>query len=167
MSDQRRLPATEILKQRARVWPEAVTPVAEVMVRVLRFSDLALAAAGRRVATHGLSLTGFGVLAALRSAFPHEMAPTELTAAVLVSSGELTKVLIALEEKSLVSRAEGATDRRSKPVRLTDHGRSVVEKAMADLLRADAAFLDGALSGEDVAHVTRLLDRLLDRLETA
>ena len=166
MSADRRRTADDLLKARAQHWPEAVTPISRLMVRVFRFGNLVLENARREVASHGLTLTEFEVLVTLRSVQPpHQLAPTELYGAVLISSGGLTKVLYAMEGRKLITRREGETDRRSKPVRLTAKGRALAERAMADVLRTDGELVAGGLSENEIERLTRMLGKLLATLE--
>ncbi|MEZ5786803.1 MAG: MarR family transcriptional regulator [Xanthobacteraceae bacterium] len=166
MSAGRRRTADDILKVRAEHWPEAVTPITQLMVRVFRFSNLILANARREVVALGLTFTEFEILVTLRGgAPPHELAPTELYGAVLMSSGGLTKVLHALEKRNLITRGKDETDRRSKPVRLTAKGRALAERAMANVLRADGELIFGGLTETDIERMTRLLRKLLATLE--
>lgn len=168
MSAGRRRTADDILKERAENWPAAVTPITHLMVRIFRFSNLILANAMRRVAARGLSFTEFEVLVTLRGvAPPHELAPTALYNAVLMSSGGLTKVLYALEERNLIRRAKNEADRRSKPVCLTAKGRALAERVMADVLHADGELIFRGLSETEIERMTRLLRKLLETLEPA
>lgn len=158
--------ADVILRSMAAHWPEAVTPITHLMMRVYRLSSLVLDNASSQVAMHGLTFTEFEVLAALRGmAPPHELVPTDLYRAVLISSGGLTKVLYALQEKGLVARSAGGSDKRSKPVRLTARGRALVERVMADVLRSDGALIGSGLSDGEIAQLTKLLRKLLTTLE--
>ena len=92
MSAGSRRTADDILKERAENWPEAVTPITHLMVRIFRFSNLVLANAMRRIAGRGLSFTEFEVLVTLRGvAPPQELAPTALYSTVLMSSGGLRR----------------------------------------------------------------------------
>ena len=166
MNDARGQPIGDVLDARARAWPEAITPVSRMMVQVFRLSDLVLQQATATVQSLGLTFSEFEVLATLRSfPAPHELAPGDLCAAVLISSGGLTKVLHALEDRGLISRSAGKADRRSKPVRLTTRGRGVAERAMAGVLGVDHELVSGALSKAEVAELTRLTGKLLARLE--
>ena len=158
--------ADEILRVRAENWPEAVTPIAHLMVRIFRFGNLVLENATRQAAANGLTLTEFEVLATLRGVPPpHELVPTDLYGAVLISSGGLTKVLHALQKRRLITRAEGEADRRSKPVRLTAKGRALAERAMADVLRTDGELISSGLAEAEIERLTRLLRKLLATLE--
>jgi DNA-binding MarR family transcriptional regulator len=164
----RRLTADDILRARARSWPEAVTPITQLMVRVFRFNNLILENATRWMTVHGLTFTEFEVLVTLRGVPPpYELAPTDLYDAVLISSGGLTKVLHALEKQNLVARGKGRTDRRSKPVRLTVKGRALAERAMTDVVRSDGELIARGLSQAEVRRLTGLLRKLLGALEPA
>ncbi|MCC6947307.1 MAG: MarR family transcriptional regulator [Bradyrhizobiaceae bacterium] len=166
MNAGRRQTADDILRERAKNWPAAVTPVSNLMMRVFRLNNLVLDNATRQVAALGLTLTEFEVLVTLRGAPPpHELIPTELYSAVLISSGGLTKVLNGLEKRNLVTRGKGRPDRRSKPVRLTARGRALAERAMAKVLQSDGALISGGLSAAEVERLTRLLRKLLATLE--
>jgi len=156
-----------MLRERARHWPESVTPESGAIVRVFRFGKLVLANSAEQVAAHGLSFTEFEVLASLRgAAAPHVLAPSALYDAVLISSGGLTKVLRGLEARGLVSRAADAADGRVKPVRLTRKGRALIERAMADVLESDRTRMLAGLTAREIAAFIRLLRKLLKSLET-
>jgi DNA-binding MarR family transcriptional regulator len=166
MTEGPRLTADDILRVRAENWPEAVTPITRLMVRVFRFGTLILDNATRRVSAHGLTFTEFEVLAALRGTpSPHEMQPTSLYDAVLISSGGLTKVLKSLQVRGLITRSAGVSDRRSKPVRLTAKGRALAERAMADVLTSDGELITRGLSETEIERMTKLLRKLLPSLE--
>jgi DNA-binding MarR family transcriptional regulator len=168
MSASRRQTADEILRDRTENWPEAVTPISQLMVRIFRFSNLVLENAARQMAALGLTFTEFEVLAALRGVpAPHELAPTDLYGAVLISSGGLTKVLHALEEKNLIKRGKAEIDRRSKPVRLTAKGRLLIERAMADVLRSDGELILRGVSAAEIERLTRLVRKALATLEAS
>jgi DNA-binding MarR family transcriptional regulator len=158
--------ADELLKARAENWPEAATPISQLMVQVYRLASLVRDHATAQVDRYGLTLFEFDVLVALRGvAPPYELVPTELYNVVPISSGGLTKVLHGLQRRGLISRAQNKLDRRSKPIRLTAKGRDTVEWAMEDVLKSDAKLISKGLSERDLAHVTRLLRKLLGTIE--
>ncbi len=166
VSASRRQTADNILKARAENWPEAVTPITHLMVRIFRFGNLMLDNATRQAVAQGLTFTELEVLVTLRSAPPpHELAPTDLYSAVLISSGGLTKVLYALQKKNLVTRVKEEADRRSKPVRLTSRGCALAERVLAGVLRSDGKIISSGLSEAEVEHLTRLVRKLLATLE--
>jgi DNA-binding MarR family transcriptional regulator len=120
----------------------------------------------QQVARHGLGFTEFEVLVALRSVSPpHELTPTELYGAILISSGGLTKVMRGLESRGLVTRVNHEADGRSRPVRLTPEGRALAERMMAEVQAADGALLSVGLSPQEIECLIALLRKLLLAIE--
>jgi DNA-binding MarR family transcriptional regulator len=166
MVSEARLPADDVLSERAETWPQAATPVARLMTRLVRCAVLMLRRSEAEVGRFGLTVSEFEALAALRSAPPpHERTPGEIGQSLLITSGGLSKVLATLSDRGLVSRTRAAGDRREKPVRLTTEGRELIERAMAALLRADAALVSAALLESEAERLTELVDRLLAAIE--
>jgi DNA-binding MarR family transcriptional regulator len=166
MGANRRLTAHDLLQSRTRDWPEAVSPVMRLMVMLFRLSDLALANAKAAMAAHELRFSEFEVLAALRGAPPpHELTPTDLYGALLISSGGLTKVLASLQRRRLVSRPAAGDDKRSRPVRLTATGRALAERTMTDVARVDGEFIARGLAPADVDGLAALLEKQLAAVE--
>jgi DNA-binding MarR family transcriptional regulator len=161
-----RYPADKLLTLRKKHWPDSVTAVGEFMVRIYRLNSLMQDSVAQQIAEHDLSFMEFEVLITLRGvAPPYEMLPTELYPAILISSGGLTKVLNSLQERGLVTRAEGTADKRSKPVRLTAKGRTLAERVMAEVLESGERMILGGLSETEVDRGTRILHKLLATLE--
>lgn len=160
--------AEEALAQHRKNWPNALTPTIEVSLRVYRLSDLLRARTQRLTSRHGLSLTEIDVLAALRRApAPHELTPTELYSAVLISSGGLTKVLHGLEHRSLISRVAVDGDRRSRRVRLTPAGKALAERTAGTVQASNKELFSKALSTAEMARLAALLRKLLLVVEPA
>jgi DNA-binding MarR family transcriptional regulator len=76
----------------------------------------------------------------------------------------MTERLDRLERRKLIRRRPASRDRRSVLVELTARGRAIFDKALADLLAAEATLLDG-LSGQDRATLAALLAKLAANLE--
>lgn len=158
--------AEESLTRMRKNWPKAFTPIAEVLLRIYRLNDLARASAQKQASQHGLSLTDFDVLAALRRAPPPcELSPTELYSAVLISSGGLTKVLYGLERRGLISRVADDKDRRSRRVRLTPAGRALADRVVGSLQAGVGELLGKALAPAEMARLASLLHKLLLAVE--
>lgn len=166
MTTNRRQPVDERLRMRSVNWPEAVTPISHLMLRIYRVAGLIHGQSMVQAGSHGLTLKEFEVLVTLRGMpAPNELMPTDLYGAVLMSSGGLTKVLYGLEKRGLVTRPQGKSDGRSKPVRLTAKGRALAERAMADVLESSRKLIMSGLSESEVEGLTRLLRKLLAKLE--
>jgi DNA-binding MarR family transcriptional regulator len=159
--------ADDILASLRQNWPEAVTPQSVLAIKAQRLAALLQDSAQRTLAPFGLGFTEFEMLCALRSQpAPHRMLPSDLYDALLISSGGLTRVLKCLEARGLVSRPVPSGDRRRHPVALTRAGQSLVEAAMAEVQRVDAARLGAApLRAADYATLGRLLGAALRGLE--
>jgi DNA-binding MarR family transcriptional regulator len=158
--------AEESLARMRQNWPKTAPPTAEVCLCAYRLTDLSRANAQKLTARHGLSLTEIDVLAALRRApAPHELTPTELYSAVLISSGGLTKVLHCLDGRGLIQRVANDRDRRSRRVRLTAEGVELTERTVAALHASQEELLSGALSGTEMACLATMLRRLLMAVE--
>ena len=168
MAANQRLTAHNLLQSRTRDWPQAVTPTTRLMVLLFRLGDLALANSKTAMAAHGLRFSEFEVLVSLRGAPPpHELAPTDLYGALLISSGGLTKVVASLQRRKLVSRPAASGDKRSRPVRLTDKGRTLAEQAMAEVARVDSEFVARGLAPAEVERLAALLEKQLAAIETS
>jgi DNA-binding MarR family transcriptional regulator len=141
-----------------------VSPVAIFgrITRIERHQAAALRGVWRR---HHVDSGEYDVLAALSRSGPgYQLTPTELYRSVLVSSATMTERLDRLERRKLIRRRPASRDRRSVLVELTARGRAIFDKALADLLAAEATLLDG-LSGQDRATLAALLAKLAANLE--
>src|SRR5579862_1824037 len=118
-----------------------VMPLA-ILGRLLRAATLADSVLAERIAEYGLRPGWFDLLAALRRAGePHELTPTELMRATLLSSGGMTKRLDRLEEAGLVERRPDPRDRRGTLVALTARGRAAVDAALEGHIANEARLL--------------------------
>lgn len=110
---------------------------------------------------HGLAEGEFDVLATLRRAGrPYELAPGELAAHTMVTTGAMTKRLDRLERDGLVTRRRSTSDGRGRVVALTRAGRELIDRAFTDHMRNERRLLD-QLSPEDAARLEALLTRWL------
>ena len=131
-----------------------------IVGRISRLAQLLDAEIEPVFAQHGLNGGEFDVLAALRrSGSPFRLTPTQLSDALMVTSGGMTKRLAALEARGLVERAAGKADRRSKWVVLTREGRRLVERALEDHVANEARLL-APLPRARRAELASLLEQL-------
>ena len=141
-----------------------VSPVA-IFGRVSRIERYKAAALREVFRRHHLDAGEYDVLAALRRSGPDcRLTPTELYRSVLVTSATMTERLDRLQRRDLITRRPAERDRRSVLVELTQAGRAVIDRAIADLLAAEAALLEG-LSPADRHALARLLGKLAAQLE--
>jgi DNA-binding MarR family transcriptional regulator len=106
-----------------------------VVGRILRLARLLERQREALLVPHGLSVWSFDVLATLRrQPPPHQLTPTELYGALMLSSGAMTNRIDRLEGEGLVERHRETTDRRSVLVRLTARGVQLVETVLPQIL---------------------------------
>jgi DNA-binding MarR family transcriptional regulator len=137
--------AADRSRERLRLWLRLLAATNE-MERVLR----------RRIrAEFGMTLPRFDVLAALDRA-PEGLSMSELSRQLMVTNGNTTTLVAALEQDSLVARKVSPNDRRSFSVELTERGRRSFGR-MADV---HALWVSELLAGIDAADVDQLSRRL-------
>ena len=116
---------------------------------------------------YGVTRGDVGVLSALRtSPPPHTLSPTQLFRGLMMSSAGMTKRLDHLEQRGLVKRNPDPEDRRGVTIHLTDDGRRLLARAIAENTKKEAALLAG-LSGKERRVLGDLLRRVLRRVEPA
>jgi DNA-binding MarR family transcriptional regulator len=104
------------------IWPMSI------LGRIVRLSRVLEREYRKFFAEHGLEPFEFDVLTTLRRAGePYELTANALLKAALVTSGAITNRIDRMEVKGLVERVRDLDDRRSVRVRLTQHGREVLD----------------------------------------
>lgn len=117
------------------------------------------------IGQHGLREAEYNVLAALRrSGAPYRLAPSDMSRAMLFTSGGLTPVLDRLEQRGLIEREPDTADRRKLKVRLTPAGMALHAKAFDSYVEI-ATKLTSVLSTEQREQLNDLLRILLRSLE--
>jgi DNA-binding MarR family transcriptional regulator len=117
------------------------------------------------MATHGLSVADFDVLAALRrSGPPYELKPTDLSRTLMLSPAGMTNRLDRLERAGWIERRMAPGDRRSLLVRLNEAGMATLDEAVTGHVAREEAMLAG-LSRAERTQLDTLLRKLLRSLE--
>ncbi len=115
----------------------------------------------------GLSRGDVGVLSALRtSPPPHTLSPTQLFRGLMMSSAGMTKRLDRLEQQGLVKRNPDKNDRRGVTIHLTEPGRRLLARAVAENTNSEATLLAG-LTGKERRALADLLREVLSQVEPA
>jgi DNA-binding MarR family transcriptional regulator len=150
----------QVLEQWRREAPELDRSPFGVIGRISRLAQLLQAELEPIFAAHGLNGGEFDVLAALRRVGrPYRLTPTELSTALIVTSGGVTKRLNALEGRGLIKREPDAHDGRSTAVSLTRQGKQLVEAALAEHVANEQRLL-GELGAGKRAELAGLLEGL-------
>ncbi|WP_417479969.1 MarR family winged helix-turn-helix transcriptional regulator [Maricaulis maris] len=111
-------------------------------------------------ARFGLTVWEWRVIALLGEAEP--MTAQSLSDIAAMDKVSVSRAVKALVERGLVVRAERASDRRSRDLRLTNPGRALYLEIVPVALGAEADLLDG-LDAEEVAILVRLLEAVRSR----
>ncbi|MBF0628171.1 MAG: MarR family transcriptional regulator [Magnetococcales bacterium] len=154
-----------ILAEHRENWPELFDPeLIPFSLALHRGHGLLYGRACAVMGQFGLSPAEFDVLASLRrSPAPHELTPSQLQQALVITSGGLTKILHQLEQRGFITRLTVHGDRRIKPVRLTGPAFSLIEQALAEVLRQTGERVRSALTPEEIRVMTGLLLRLAEQ----
>lgn len=125
---------------------DAATPstVAELLLAASDLGQLLERLVRRRA---DLTLAQFNALRVIAGREPDHAQASDLTRALHLSSAHATTLLQQLESRDLIAREESATDRRRRPVRLTEAGRAALTAAMPALAQLEVRV--GALLGDD------------------
>ena len=130
------LDARDLLDQLTEDWarerPDLNASGMAVVGRIIHLADVLKTSANRALAPFDLHYTDLDVLATLRrKGAPYRLTPTELSKAVLLTSGAMTAALRRLERRHLVERAPDPNDGRGRTVTLTERGRALIDRAIA------------------------------------
>lgn len=149
---------------KTHLWDSALDPEVAPLFLALQWAHgRSLTAMRPILSNHNLSSAEFDVLACLRNAIPTlELTPSQIQVEMVITSGGLTKILLQLEARGLVVRSQQQDDLRIKPARLSEQGKQAIEVAMKEMMAATGGWMRNALSPEDIAQLTGLLQRLVD-----
>jgi DNA-binding MarR family transcriptional regulator len=154
-----------VLEQWATAAPDLDTEHLGVVARLHHLASQLRLRAETVLGQHGLTQGEFDVLTALRRTDSTDgMTPGALAAGVLVSSGGMTKRLVALEQAGWISRRRSPRDGRSIRVVLTPSGRKRLDALLPAYLALEAEVLDGLDEAErdGLADLLRELSLRLD-----
>jgi DNA-binding MarR family transcriptional regulator len=149
-----------VLEQWRREVPGLDRSPFAVVGRISRLALLLEAHLEPIFADHGVNGGEFDVLAALRRVGrPYRLTPTELSTALIVTSGGMTRRLHALEGRGLIRRDPDPNDGRSTTVSLTREGTRLVGAILRDHMANEERLVSG-LSKQQRAELATLLETL-------
>ncbi|WP_433333873.1 MarR family winged helix-turn-helix transcriptional regulator [Spirillospora sp. CA-294931] len=122
----------------------SLVAIIELSKRTSRLHQLFERGTRAELADLGLTYAEFDVLAALRRAgAPYRLKPSELSRALLLTSGGTSNVLQRLTKAGHVAREANTGDARSRYVHLTPQGLAQAEKALAAVGRVHEEAMTG------------------------
>jgi len=135
------------------------TAADEAVVALLRTADLLRRQVAAVVEPLGITHQQYNVLRILRGSHPEPLPTLEIAARMIEQTPGITRLLDRLEEKGLVERARGSTDRRCVYCRITDRGRQLVA-GLDEPVHELAVEAFGRLGAERATDLISLLDGL-------
>jgi DNA-binding MarR family transcriptional regulator len=131
----------------------------EVLVGLLRTTDLVKRRLTEIVGAQELTLQQYNVLRILRGAAPEGLPTLEIAARMIEQAPGITRLLDRLVHKGLVRRVQGSHDRRRVRCVIQQRGLRKLSALDAPMGSAHRACLGGLTSGEQ-ASLLELLDRI-------
>ena len=123
------------------ILPDVDLSPLDVMSRLRRVAASVRRVRERAMNEAGLAPWEFEILSSLRTATGSTLTPSQLGAQIRISSATVAYRVGRLEKRSLVERTADPADSRSRPVRITVDGASLVENAMVTLAAREAEVL--------------------------
>ena len=162
----KKAPVDLMIEQWTLLRPDLDSSSLGVLARISRLARVAEDNARQVLDRHDLSDAEFHLLAAIRTS-PSAPSPRNLLDQLMVTSGGLTNRIDRLERAGLVERAANPEDRRGVLLKLSAHGREVVDRVTTEYLANQNAVLDEALDHEERERLASLLRKLLASLSAA
>jgi DNA-binding MarR family transcriptional regulator len=135
-------------------------------MRLLRLGRQLERLLGRIAQDFGMTIGDWETLSVLRrSALPYQLSPTALARALSVTSGTMSVRVDRLLEAGLVEPVEGASDGRSRPVRLTRAGHERWEAATRKRTELERQLIGRALTGRRTTELNSLLRSVMASFE--
>jgi len=150
-----------IIERSHAACPELGTDATRIVGRALRLGALFDQHLSKVLARHNMNLPTYRVLAALRrTESPHQLTPSQLLDALLVTSGGMTNLLTRIEAQGYIRRRPHPRDRRGVLVQLTVLGKSRIDKLLPVYVAAEHSLLVG-LQDKEKDRLSRLLRKLM------
>ena len=158
----KRTPVSEILIKTKNNWPDSNEGLSPEILRIHRISTYLHHNLEQVLSHYTIQPAEFSVLETLRKETqPHCLTPTELSTAMLFSSGGLTKVLNRLNVAGLIIRIDNPNDKRGRLVQLTETGQRLIDKIIVEL-HTDEQKRMSILSENEKAQLNTLLAKIIN-----
>ena len=139
----------KIIAQWRRERPDLDVGPMELIGRVKRLYLHLSRGMEKNYAAHGLTASGFDVLATLRrSGAPYALSPGDLMAATMVTSGTMTNRIDQLVKEGQVERIRNESDKRSFLISLTKKGGTLIDKVLLAHVATQQELVAGLSEGE-------------------
>jgi DNA-binding MarR family transcriptional regulator len=146
-------PIEEAARQWGRRW--SAVPEMRAVTSLMRVQQLVLAELDDLLRPHGLTFARYEALVLLTFSRRGSLPLGKMGERLQVHPTSVTSIVDRLELQGLVRRQRHPTDGRTVLAEITEAGRSLVEKATADLVSADFGL--GALDATELDELSELL----------
>jgi DNA-binding MarR family transcriptional regulator len=134
----------------------------EALLNLLRTSDRLSRAMQRVIRPWGVTATQYNVLRILRGAGADGLTCSEIGARMLTEDPDITRLLRRLKTLKLIFQVRDNHDRRVIRTRISEAGMRLL-KEMDPVVKRTPQQLLGHMRAEEVAELTRLLERARER----
>lgn len=157
----------KIQEQWQRELPDVDLSAQSVIARIHRLANYLTKELTTCYAKYGLSEGEFDILCTIRrEGEPFEIRPADIAKTTMVTTGGTTKRLDRLERAGLVERISNpAKDGRSKLVRLTPRGKSLIDEAFVAHMDNEQRLVS-TLKTQDKKELERILKGWLRSFES-
>ena len=151
-------PIQEAGRQWRKHWGPSPVPSMMAVTSVMRVQQILLARLNQTLASHGLTFARYEALMLLYFSRAGSLPMGKIGARLQVHPTSVTNLIDGLERQELAVRSPHPSDRRTTLAAITDQGRTVAEKATADL--EEISFGLHALDNGELESITELLERV-------
>ena len=137
------------------------SPQQEALLNAMVAANYVRAQSERVVDAHGITLPQYNVLRILRGVHPEGHPRYEIAARMLDRAPDVTRIIDRLDEKGLVERVRGESDRRHSVTRITRDGLKLLEEIDPEMQRAFAP-MEARLTQREARELSRLCERLYE-----
>lgn len=138
----------------------------EAVLNLLRTADRFSHAIQRGIRPWGITATQYNVLRILRGSGPDGLTCSEIGNRMLTADPDITRLLLRLKALKLIRQHRDQRDRRVVRTLISETGLRLLKEMDPAMKRAPEALL-GHMSAEEIAGLTRLLERARERCADA
>lgn len=138
----------------------------EALLNLMRTADRLSRAMQRTIRSWGVTATQYNVLRILRGAGAEGLTCSEIGKRMLTADPDITRLLRRLKGLKLIRQHRDRSDRRVVRTVIAETGLKLLEE-MDPVIRESPGELLGHMSTEEIAELTRLLEKARERCSNA
>ncbi len=154
----------ETLKRRIKQKADFANPAQEAMLNLIVAADHICARLERVCAEFGITRPQYNVLRILRGVYPGGHPRAEISARLLASAPDVTRLVDRLQAQGLVERDRVKEDRRLSIARITKKGLRLLEQ-MQPHISAEHERFSRRVSRRDCLELSRICETIYDEAQ--